>query len=146
MNTILFRGKRVANGEWAEGFYYEHEPPLQCFAPKEKEKPKSYILKTGFADWNMPRQVDFIEVLPETVGQFTRKESKDKQKLFDGDIFEAGDGKVPTLIFWNKINAAWYAKNLRRNEDSAMGRFFDRFIGNKIGNRWDNLELLEEKS
>lgn len=25
-----FKGKRVNNGKWAYGYYYVHEPPLEC--------------------------------------------------------------------------------------------------------------------
>ncbi|MFV0518444.1 MAG: hypothetical protein ACK5MV_13710 [Aminipila sp.] len=69
MGETLFKAKRVDSGKWVEGFYYEHKPPLQCFAGENTEKSKHYILQTGFADWGMPRKIDLIEVIPETVGQ-----------------------------------------------------------------------------
>lgn len=33
MYEMLSRGKRVDNGEWVEGFIYEHQPPLRCIVP-----------------------------------------------------------------------------------------------------------------
>lgn len=90
MEQILYRGKRKYNNEWVEGFYYQHNPPLQCFTlDGDREKVKHYILKTGFADWNMPRPVDFIEVIPETVGKFTGVFDKSKNKIFEGDILKS---------------------------------------------------------
>ncbi len=29
MKKVKFRGKRIDNGEWIYGYYYEHQPPLQ---------------------------------------------------------------------------------------------------------------------
>lgn len=83
----LYRGKRVDNGEWVQGYLYEHEPPLQCLVPEGyvPKKSKWYILKTAFADWNMPRQVEFIEVDPDTVGECTGLTDKNGKLIFEGD-------------------------------------------------------------
>lgn len=70
--TIKFRGQRVEIKEWVYGYLFEHEPPLQCISNREKETSRYFILKTGFADWNMMRPVDMVEVIAETVGQYTR--------------------------------------------------------------------------
>lgn len=44
---ILFRGKRTDNGEWVQGYIYEHEAPLVCFSGDQKEDSKWYIVKNG---------------------------------------------------------------------------------------------------
>jgi hypothetical protein len=69
LNQFKVRGRKLNSDEWVEGYYYEHLPPLQCIVPEDyiPEKSKHYILQTGFADWNMPRPVNCIEVDPETV-------------------------------------------------------------------------------
>lgn len=148
MNTILFRGKRKDNGEWVEGFYYEHEPPLQCFTTKgqEQEKSKSYILKTGFADWNMPRQVDFIEVIPETVGQFTGKCDMYGTNIFEGDIILWKDWKgvirkadVRYDAEWNRF-CVWY----NGAESAGVNKHLSADI-EIVGNIHDNPGLLEGK-
>ena len=100
MREILFRGfhecengKTVITvngvekrGEWVEGYIYEHQPPLQCVVSDISEKSKWYILQTAFADWNMPRAMETIKVIPETVCQYTGLSDINNKKIFDGDI------------------------------------------------------------
>jgi hypothetical protein len=87
MRVNKYRGKRIDNGEWVYGGYYEHQPPLQCI-DNSNEKSNYFIVQTGFADWNMSRPVEFIEVIPETVGQFTgRYDNFDIGKeIYEDDI------------------------------------------------------------
>lgn len=83
MREILFRGKRLNNGEWVEGFYSPIKRPV--FGEMGH-----FINEGGYRD---------IEIDPETVGQFTGLLDKNGKRIFDGDIvhylYEPGKG------FWN---------------------------------------------
>jgi uncharacterized phage protein (TIGR01671 family) len=73
---ILFRGKRVDNGEWVYGDLFrsnkDHHTPNVCIVTDEFH-PLGYGSNT------------FYEVLPETVGQFTGLTDKNGVKIFEGD-------------------------------------------------------------
>ena len=147
MREILFRGKRTDNGEWVEGYLYEHEPPLQCIVPENyiPEPSKWYIVRTAFADWGLPRQVEFIEVDPETVGQFTGLCDKNGKKIFEGDIV------LGLFLFDMLINAVVkfrdgaFGLEWRRGEIIEFNAFTSlcNITYEIIGNIYDNPELLE---
>jgi len=90
---ILFKGKRVDNGEWVFGGYHKHEYVSLCIASEEDRinNTKHLIMVDGFSDWNMQKPIKGNEVHPETVCQFTGLLDKNGNKIFDGDKLECSD-------------------------------------------------------
>ena len=136
MREILFRGKRTDNGEWVEGYLYEHEPPLVCIVPENyvPEPSKWFIVRTAFADWNLPRQVEFVEVNPYSVGQYTGLKDKNGKRIFEGDILEFRAGRSHIVRFEDGCFIF--------TGTAIPVRYADKF--EVIGNIHDNPELLEE--
>ena len=138
MRKIIFRGKRLDNGEWAEGYLYEHEPALVVIVSENDvpEPSKWFIARTGFADWNMPRPVEFVEVDPSTIGQYTGLEDKNGKRIFEGDILSFRAGMTHVVRF---EDGAFIL------EDSAIPIPF-AIKSEIIGNVHDNPELLKEEA
>lgn len=130
MREILFRGKRLDNGEWVEGGYY-HEDYTDF---KYITFWNSYGL--GF--------MDSCKVDPETVGQYTGLKDKNGRKIFEGDIvaIERGWGeKVRYEVKYDATICSFIGDCVNYIGFTTFegdGELFD-----VIGNVHDNPELLE---
>ena len=87
MREILFKAKRLDNGEWVEGYYMRHENRM--LAPMgdtlKDEDVDHIILFSGFADWNMQRNIKYVKVDPSTVCEWTGLIDKNGTKVFEDD-------------------------------------------------------------
>ena len=144
MREILFRGKRCDNGEWVEGYYARKGVDKDTF--------KHFICVMTFnVNGNTYSSMFYltdVEVIPETVGQYTGMTDKNGKKIFDGDIIqsiESGEtGEIQYfpehtafLIFvrCSVIDSRCYLDYLGEIKPSIL---------KVIGNVHDNLELLQD--
>lgn len=142
---ILFRGKRVDNGEWVEGGFHKHikRTPCPIGDSVQPEDIAYMIVQSGFSDWNMPKPIQGYVVNPETVSQYTGLTDCNGQRIFEGDFvqyknsIEQGKGVV-------EFNGGrFYFKWVDIAEPNTSVYYFQCSKELEIiGNRWDNPELL----
>lgn len=143
MCEILFRGKRVDNGEWIEG-------SLISGAFTTLGRDIKYILCPDKADYDcfedFSEENGIFEVITETVGQYTSFTDKNGTKIFEGDIcrkFKSGDC---VSVAWHGTMAG-YVWSKRKENNRYIFDFGDLFrVSDKyevIGNIHDNPELLD---
>ena len=122
---ILFRGKRVDNGEWVKGFYV-------CI-------PDTHYIMTGKFDslTNGIINSEAYKVDLDTVGRFTGLEDKLGTKIFEGDVID--DLGVEYIVVFDSDYAQFRGKFDGWNAEISH-------IASRcevIGNIHDNPELLE---
>lgn len=125
---ILFKAKRVDTGEWVEGYY--------CIYPIIRF-PGDCVIIT-----NSGHELKYIEVIPETVSQFTGKIDDEKSNIFENQfvMLDCGEEEWIALVEWNNDECR-FRLNIE-GEILDFVEFNSRDI-KIIGNIFDNPELLE---
>lgn len=144
MREILFRGKRLDNGEWVEG-HYADEP---------------YTKNTYNRGYILENEKDLFAKLVDlrTVGQYTGLTDKNGKKIFEGDVIRvkyslrlpAGFGdSIRTVMHDIDFIATVIFDKCRFCLEKADGEVCEMPLDSEavevIGNIHDNPELLEEK-
>jgi uncharacterized phage protein (TIGR01671 family) len=132
MREIYYRGKRKDNGEWVHGGILHYG---------NGAGEHSYIIVGGM----FPK---FVEVIPETTGQYTGLMDKDSIMIFEDDIIMAfwASSKQPKifLIKWGEVWKGWCGKD--KHGESIFHTEEKKLSEMKIiGNIHDNPELLGRK-
>lgn len=147
----LYRGKIKGSNtgyqelDWAFGNFV-----------KELETGRCFIVDLGHFDGNTKLQDVMIEVVPETVCQYTGLTDKNGRKIFKGDIVKGiaySHNFVGYIVWIDKIAGFGVRYFNRHREPTAwenssilkmmqLGRK-DEFAAEVIGNMQDNPSLLE---
>ena len=130
MREILFRGKRKDNGEWVYGYLLKGN--------------LAYIVTDADMEYMVVSLactacMELVEVIPETVGQFTYA-IKNGKKIFEGDIVRLYHDDFDLIRIVKFLDGGFVLTE--KNEDWGFV-FSERWSYEVIGNIHDNPELLK---
>lgn len=153
MREILFRGKRVDNGEWVGGL------PIKTYDTEIGKNSADYanpvpvvlmasgriVLECGCDDVPFFNIDEYPIVNPETVGQYTGLTDKKGTRIFEGDVLSGHlDDLFPKEesryeVVW--YDYGWHIKSSDGIFDTMEQNWVDMFF-EVIGNIHDNPELM----
>ena len=143
MREILFRAKRIDNGEWVEGNLINLDVDSgYCYiVPPYKGAstlPIGFLITYGME-----------LVIPETICQFTGLTDKNSNKIWENDILMAHlDESYPENVTYETVewNFAGWVTHEANSVDRQYLDEFDTEHFEVVGNIFDNPELLQEES
>ena len=149
MREIIFKAKQIDNGEWIEGSLFDNG-----FNGEEKKYFVGGLViekynGTACDEWDITG-IDFCEIDPETICQFTGLTDKNGKKIWENDIC---DRKEKYLEVVKMTNGDWtldYSYAIGRDYGNSycnLGFYVnERKCIEVVGNIFDQPELLREES
>ena len=144
MREILFRGKRLDNGEWVEG-WYQPETTIKHWDGRRETIgfTITYKVEEGFLEDTLVDQ--------STVGQYTGLMDKNGKRIFEGDIVaqnwydydEPRDDSFGKVVFC-EYDCSFSVMDVNKDGFMPLGRCGSyHWEVEVIGNIHDNPEMLK---
>ena len=154
MREIVFRGKRADNGKWIQGSLFSEGTRFEIV--------RSTCNTVG---------IEGVEVIPETIGQYTGLKDNNGKRIFEGDIIRYADlydyncylesidnpevydnidlGNIWTIdevVYGIKVGYPAFDLNKHDFETNGLSELSEsgQYFYEVIGNIHDNPELLKE--
>ena len=149
MREILFKAKRIDNGEWVEGYY------LKTYNSRGELTDR--IFREFRKDGN---KWGFSEIDPETLCQYTGLNDKNGKKVWENDILKGftypflcdGEFNYFATVEWSEEYKYFFLYTVKNPKSTVRGisegnsELFEDFRSDDwevIGNVFDNSEILE---
>lgn len=138
MREILFKAKRIDNGEWVEGLLWKKKPNA------------NKIFISCFPDMDDNEEVYVVD--PNTICQYTGLTDKNGNKIWENDIVKYHFGEDTAVVRYGKYqncfdslktcHVGFYVdwQDCKRKD---LGYWVEMIDCNVIGNVFDNADLVK---
>lgn len=137
MREILFKAKRVDNGEWVEGYYQKR----YYFLGNEEHL---IFHADSYKVW------EYAEIDPETLCQFTGLCDRHGNKIWENGIVTCQTkygGDIGKVVFHNGKFCVLWNSTYHYSRNGKCENYYDINTKNSVkGNVFDNPELLQEET
>ena len=138
MREILFRAKRIDNGEWVEGYY--------GIKGKGTDIENHYIMVPTFqssvGNYDYMCYFTDVHIDPETICQYTGLKDKNGKRIWENDIVKHDvSDTIGTVKWYQEDYVGWCVDDIVIDEQQFTDEMWSEC--EIVGNVFDNPELLK---